>query len=66
MPSFETTCEFEVYCAKCGTGICNNCDTMKTYTRNANRLEVNPCEKCLQSAHDDGYAEAEEEFNQGE
>lgn len=62
MPQFDMVCEFEVYCAKCGNGICNNCDTMLTRNRGANRLEVQPCTSCLEESHDKGYAEAEKDL----
>ena len=50
MPSVE----FEVWCS-CGNGLCNQ-------TKDVNGgIEVEPCEKCLDKAHTEGYAECEEE-----
>ena len=45
--------DFEVYCGTCGAGICNNCTTNKTRNRMADRLDVDPCEKCLKSAREE-------------
>ncbi len=57
MPVFEV--EFEVYCAKCGAGLCNNTKTNDArYSYSGAHmaiLEVAPCENCLNEARDDGY-----------
>jgi hypothetical protein len=67
MPVFEV--EFEVYCSKCGAGLCN-----QTKTENASysysgtrmaRLEVEPCENCLKEAKDEGYEEGKEADDAG-
>lgn len=68
MPEFEvqTTVEFEVYCGKCGAGLCNQTSTENR--RGTNRVTVDPCEKCLDEAEatgfDKGKAEAAEEARQ--
>lgn len=57
MPSFDTTVEveFEVFCAKCGAGLCNQSTTGITPGRGQNYVSVEPCDTCLSIAHDEGY-----------
>lgn len=61
MPTLEL--EFEVFCGKCGNGLCNNTREGKTRNRQYPCINVDPCEKCLTESRDDGYntgyAEAE-------
>lgn len=47
MPILET--EFEVFCYKCGTGLC-----MSTTVKGSS-IHVEPCEHCINEAHQDGY-----------
>lgn len=54
MPVFSTDCEFEVYCGQCGKGLCNNCTETVTYNRQMNRLNIDPCENCLERAREEG------------
>ena len=53
--------EFEVYCAKCGAGLCAKTKVDGT------AVNVEPCEKCLADTNQDGYNEgydkAREEFD---
>ena len=53
----DVTVEVEVYCAGCGTGLCN--DTESTFTHNRHRpcFRVQPCTHCLQKARDEGFQE---------
>lgn len=44
MPSLE----FEVWCS-CGQGLCSQCEDVK------GGISVEPCEKCLKKARDEGY-----------
>jgi len=55
MPEF--TVEFEVYCGKCGAGICNN--SRGELMWGGPRVTVDPCEACLASAKDEGFAKGE-------
>ena len=59
MPTVEA--EFEIYCT-CGAGLCFNV----TEDRN-NKVVMSPCEKCIESAKDEGYREgydqAEKDYN---
>ena len=50
MPTFEV--EFEVFCS-CGEGLCNQSTT--SLTRQGLIVKVEPCEKCLKKAQDDGW-----------
>ena len=53
MPLVEV--ELEIWCT-CGEGLCG-----QSYSHDTGRLEVEPCEKCLnikyQEGYDDGYNE---------
>ena len=52
MPSIEA--DFEVYCAKCGAGLCNEA-TVRTRMGREPAVEVEPCARCLETAQDIGY-----------
>lgn len=55
---FETTVQvegdFEVFCAKCNSGLCNVSDFRKSRGRGYNQLIVEPCATCLEEAREDG------------
>lgn len=46
--------QFEVFCAQCGKGLCG-----LTVVR-GDRVEVDPCPRCQESARDKGYDEGYE------
>lgn len=56
MPVFQL--EFEVFCS-CGNGLCNN--TIEGANRHSQYITVEPCEKCLNIAREEGYEEGYEE-----
>lgn len=66
MPSL--TVEFEVYCGKCGAGLCQQSEVRKGDWRSQPGINVDPCEKCLEEAKDEGdeegYQRGQEEFEQ--
>jgi len=63
MPSFDVEVEFEIYCAKCGAGLCSNGSTKsKNSYKSSNRLDMEPCEKCLDLAADMADGEARDEL----
>jgi hypothetical protein len=72
MPSFQTTVnmdvdvdvDFEVFCARCGAGLCNQSDTRTSRNRKYPQVTVEPCERCLDSAREEGAAKAMEEAEQ--
>ena len=55
MPEFDV--EFEVYCS-CGEGLCGQ--STGTNSRGSLYVTVEPCEKCVENAKDDGYNEGYE------
>lgn len=57
MPTFEL--DFEVFCAKCGAGLCNQSDA--TTDRYGSRVSVEPCSKCMDDANYEGYLKGKEE-----
>jgi len=61
MPEFdEVRVEFEAFCAGCGGGMCGNVDTRSSRRRGMSQITIQPCEKCLEVARDEGRVEAEE------
>lgn len=64
----EISVEIELYCAKCGEGICANGTATKK--RRQECFVIEPCEKCLERAessgfdkgHEKGYAEAQDAY----
>lgn len=54
--------DFEVFCAGCGAGICNNTDVRTSRTRGMPQLTVEPCKKCLEEARKVGASEKEDEL----
>lgn len=57
MPSFDISIDvdFEVYCATCGAGLCNQSGT--EHRRNRNIVNVEVCQSCLDKAKTEGYDE---------
>lgn len=45
MPSF--TLDFEVYCATCGAGLCNQSDTRTSRHRGEPQVTVEACKDCI-------------------
>lgn len=43
--------DFAVYCGNCGAGLCDDTDVSQ-----GNRVKVQPCEKCIESAREEGDA----------
>ncbi len=56
MPTFSVTqtidadieVDFDVYCARCGAGLCNQSDTRLSHNRKFPQVTVEPCEHCLE------------------
>ena len=69
MPSFQTTVnidvdvdvDFEVFCARCGAGLCNQSDTRESRNRKYPQVTVEPCERCIEKAEDEAVRKALEE-----
>jgi hypothetical protein len=51
----EIAVEIELYCARCGEGICAN--GTATRKRNQECFVIEPCETCLSRASDKGFEE---------
>lgn len=49
----EVSVEIEIYCS-CGEGLCNT-STGGSGRRGEPIITVEPCEKCLEKARDEGY-----------
>lgn len=69
MPSFDditveatVSLDFEVFCGKCGAGICSNAETRKSYRRLYPQITIEPCERCLEEAKETGEEKAREEM----
>ena len=46
--------DFEVYCEKCGAGLCNNANTRSSHNRSMAQVTITPCENCLENSYEDG------------
>lgn len=57
MPSFTADIDFSVYCARCGAGLCGNCTTDDKRMR----MDIEPCDKCLDSKYDEGREDGRQE-----
>lgn len=55
MPDFTVTVDFEVYCATCGAGLCNQSSTEERSSRL--RVNVEVCERCKERERDVSYEE---------
>lgn len=61
MPSFNADItatvevDFEVFCARCGTGLCSQSTGGNTPKRKYPFVDVEPCEKCLDERYEKGY-----------
>lgn len=53
----EISVEIEIYCS-CGEGLCGNTSSGRTSGRGQEYFTVEPCEKCLEHARDEWYAQA--------
>ena len=54
MPSLETN--FDVFCAVCGAGLCNNAEVTYPIQKQP-RIDITPCENCLDDAREEGREE---------
>ena len=61
MPKFKIDVHFDVYCARCGKGICNNCDT-NIESKSGLKMRVEPCKNCLDKERKTGRKEAKEKL----
>lgn len=57
MPTFDL--DFEVYCATCGAGLCNQSNTEST--RSGFRVTIEPCKRCMDDANYEGYLKGKDE-----
>lgn len=62
----DITVDVQVYCSKCGAGICGNV----TQGRKIGTIEIDPCERCLKTeadkSHQEGYDEGVKDTEQRE
>ena len=52
--------DIEVYCDKCGAGLCGQTTAVNTRSRGAPSFRVAPCERCLETARDGGRSDGED------
>lgn len=62
MPSFDISVDFDVYCARCGAGLCqqSNTESKSSYRGTSHAVNVEPCENCLRKEYDKGLDDAAE------
>lgn len=54
--------DVQVYCGGCGAGICGNV----TQGKREGEIHIDPCDKCLDEAKNEGFAEGNDEgYEQG-
>ena len=62
----HTDVDFEVYCAKCNKGLCNQSEATVTFGRGELCVRVEPCdceyEKGKEEGHEEGYEKAKKEW----
>jgi reverse gyrase len=46
MPKFKIDVHFDVYCARCGKGLCGNCNT-NIESKSGLKMTIEPCQRCL-------------------
>jgi len=46
----EVTVDVELFCARCGAGLCNKTMSTQTRLRVQPAFQVEPCEQCLNNA----------------
>lgn len=52
----DITVNIEVYCGKCGAGLCHGTEFVTTRLRQEPSFRVQPCEKCMEESREEGYA----------
>ena len=52
MPTIDV--DIEIFCAKCGAGLCNQTEATRTLRRNLSSFRVEPCGACLNAAWEEG------------
>lgn len=58
----EITIEFDMYCAKCGKGLCNQTEVCPpSHSKSGISVHVEPCERCIDEALDQGYEKGVDE-----
>ena len=66
----DISLDVEIFCATCGKGLCNQSTAVKTRNRQADAIDVEACQHCLDAAeqigYDKGYEAAEKEFKKEE
>ena len=60
----DMTIEVEIYCAKCGDGLCNQTEFWRTPTRGEPSFRVEPCERCLEAEYERGREAGIEEMSE--
>ena len=61
MPDIEV--EIEVYCAKCGEGLCGQTEAVRTHGRRAPAFRVTPCQRCLDEKYDEGFEDGQDSID---
>ena len=66
MPSFSVEVDVEVLCGSCNDGICGNAEHRTSNRRGRDQFVIDPCQRCLDRARQEGRDEAEAEFRKAE
>lgn len=60
----DVTINIEIYCDRCGDGLCNQSTFTTTRMRREPSFRIEPCKKCLEAAKQDGYSDGFEDAKQ--
>lgn len=63
LEKLPTSVDFEVFCARCNAGLCNQSDTRTSYRRRLPQVLVEPCEKCLERATEEAANKVHDELD---
>lgn len=53
--SVSVDVDFEVFCARCGAGLCSQSTGGNSPRRNYPYVQVEPCNRCLEAEYDKGH-----------
>ena len=61
MPDVDICVNIEVYCSKCGAGLCGQTRIVNDRHGNTTGFNIEPCKHCLEQSFDEGFDRGKEE-----
>jgi len=62
----NVTINIDVYCARCGRGLCHQTESTITKNQPSFLIDVEPCEYCLDLSYNEGYRKGYDERDEVE